>query len=241
MIRYNPSLDEGLNTKQVQYRIKNNFINKASTIENVSIFKIVFNNLITLYNLLNLYVAILFILSNSYKYIIFISVIVINSMINIIEELRTRKAINKVIDNKKVLVNVIRDSKNIVIDSDNIVLDDIVYYKKNSIIAADSIILDGSITVDESHLSGKEKIIVKNIGDIVFAKSKVISGKCTTRVDKVGINNYIYRVMNIIKYKNSTNSYIKNFLDIIVKVISIIVLILSIIFCIQTYILVLLL
>ena len=233
MIRYNPNINEGLNSNQVQYRIKNNYVNKIKVNKQKSILNIIIDNTFTLFNLLNLYVAVLFIICNSYKSIIFISVIVINSIICIINDLITRKTINKIIDNKKIMVDVTRDSKNIVLESSNLVLDDITHYHANSIIGADSIILDGSVVVDEASLSGKEKLVVKNINDTIYAKSKIVSGKCIARVDKVGNNNYIYKLMNIVKYKN-TNSYIKSFINNIVKYVSIITLILSIIIYMQT-------
>ena len=227
MIRYNPNINEGLNSNQVQYRIKNNHVNKVKVNKPKSILNIIIDNTCTLFNLLNLYVAILFIICSSYKCILFIGVIVFNSVIRIINELRTRAIINKIVDNKKIMVDVVRDSKNIVLESSNLVLDDITHYHANSIVGADSIILDGSVVVDEASLSGKEKLVVKNINDTIYAKSKIVSGKCISRVDKVGNNNYIYKLMNIVKYK-SINSYIKSFINNIVKVVSLITLILSI-------------
>ena len=233
MIRYNPNINEGLNSNQVQYRIKNNYINKIKVNKQKSILKIIVDNICTLFNLLNLYIAVLFIIVGSYKSIIFISVIVINSIIQIINELITRKIINKIIDNKKIMVDVTRDYKNIVLESSNLVLDDITHYKTGSIVGADSIILDGSVVVDEANLSGKEKLVVKNVNDTIYAKSKIVSGKCISRVDKVGNSNYIYKLMNIVKYKN-TNSYIQIFLTNIIKYVSIVTLILSVIIYIQT-------
>ena len=164
MIRYNPNINEGLSTNQVQYRIKNGHVNKNS--------------------------------------------------------------------NDNTLVTVIRDSKTISISKSDIVLDDIIVYKENSIIATDSVIVDGSIIVDEASLNGKMPTL-KTVGDMLYTGSKIITGKCISRADRIGNNNYIYKIINITKNKKK-KSYIKNILNTMIKYICILVLILGTIMYIHT-------
>ena len=232
MIRYNPSIEEGLNTSQVQYRNKYNYTNKINNIKIDSTNKIIFRNTLSYFNILNLYIAILFFLGKSYLGIIFILVILFNITINLIKEIRTRRTILKLnkLDNE--FVSVIRDSKIISISKKDIVLDDIIVYKDNNIIATDSIILDGEVEVDESCLNGK-KPTIKKVGDMLFTGSKIIMGKCICRADKVGDSNYLSKIVSITKNK-SNNIFIKRILNNIVKYVSIIIFILSIIFYIHT-------
>lgn len=230
MIRYNPNINEGLNNNQVQYRNKYNYINKIDDIKTNSIYKIILSNLVTYFNLLNLFIGILFYIGNSYKYIVFICVIVLNALINIIKEIRTNIVINKFKSSNE-FVNVIRESNIISINASDVVLDDIVLYKENSNIVTDSIILDGEVLVDESCLTGK-KPLIKRQGEMLYTGCKVITGKCICRAERVGNSNYLSKVINIVKKKKC--SYINRLLNTVILYTSIIVLILSIVFYIHT-------
>ena len=228
MIRYNPNINEGLNTAQVQYRNKYGYINTINDIKMDSIFKIIVSNLINLFNLLNLYIAILFFIGNSYIGFIFVGIIILNTLMRIVKELRTRAIINKFNKNNDVFTNVVRDSNTVSINKSSVVLDDIIVYKTNSNIVTDSIIIEGSVLVDESCLSGK-KPIIKNPDDMLYAGSKILGGKCICRAEKVGDKNYLSKIINVTKDKTDT-SYIKNILNRIIKYVSVIVVILSIVF-----------
>ena len=231
MIRYNPNINEGLNENQVQYRIKNNYINKSSSIKIEPIYKIVLSSFINLFNIINLYVAVLFFLSHSYISLIFVFIVIFNSVIHVIKEMRMRSIIRKL--NNDEFATVIRDSKTICINKNEVVLDDILIYKESSNIITDSIILEGSVLVDESCLSGKVPVIKKE-NDMLYTGSKIISGKCIARADKISNNNYISKIISITKNKND-NSYVKRIIDTMIKYIGILILILSIIIYIHTY------
>ena len=232
MIRYNPNINEGLKESQIQYRKKYNFVNKISNIKVDSIWKIISNNMLNLFNLLNLYIAILFLINKSYIGLLFILVILFNITINVIVCIRTKVIVDRINKNKNTIVNVIRDSKIISINRSDVVLDDIIIYKENSEVVTDSIILEGTILVDESCLNGKNPII-KSTNDMLYSGSKIITGKCICRADKIGDNNYISRIINIVKDRKN-NSFIEKVLDCITKYVSILVLILSIIIYIHT-------
>lgn len=230
MIRYSPNINEGLNTKQVQYRIKNNHTNVMPSMNTDSLIKIVFTNVFTLFNLLNIYVSILYIVSNSYKWIFFIFVFIINTFLNLYRDIKIKKSIDKVYV-KNIKNSVIRDSKNIMIPSDKIVLDDIINYNNHSIVTTDSVILEGSVLVDERNLSGIDSYSVKDIGNTLYAGSKIINGKCIARADKVGINNYLSK---IITHKKKYPSIIKNLITNIIRFVSAAVIGISIVVYIQT-------
>ena len=231
MIRYNPNINEGLNINQVQYRKKYNYVNTTNDIEVDSFYKIVFTNLVSIFNILNLYIAVLFFIERSYLGFIFIFIILLNTLLHIIKEVRTKIIIDK-FNKHDSLVSVIRDSKTICINKKDIVLDDIIVYKNNDVVATDSIILEGSILVDESCLNGKNPK-VKTTGEMVYTGSTIINGKCICRAEKIGNNNYLSKIINITKNKNNTSS-IKRVINNIIKYVSIIVIILSIIIYMHT-------
>ena len=230
MIRYSPNINEGLNTKQVQYRIKNNHINVMPSMKTDSLIKIILINIFTMFNFLNIYISVLYMVSNSYKWIFFISVFIINTFLNLYRDIKIKESIDKVYI-KNIKNSVIRDSKNIIISSDKIVLDDIINYNNHSIITTDSVILEGSVLVDERNLSGIDSYSVKDEGCILYAGSKIINGKCIARADRVGSNNYLSK---IITHKKRYPSVIKKLMNNIIKFVSIAVIIISIIIYIQT-------
>lgn len=235
MIRYNPKIDEGLNQEQVNYRIKNGYVNYNSDVKTKTIGQIIFYNVFTLFNILNLSLGILVFWVGSYKNLLFLGVVLCNTLISIIQEIRSKRAIDKLSIITVAKANVIRDSKSKVINIDEVVLDDIIVFKRGNQIIADSIIKEGKVEVNESLLSGEENLITKNVGDSLYSGSFVVSGKCTAKVEKVGENNYASKIVSEAKYIKKVNSEIMKTLKKIIKVISIIIIPLGVILFLRQY------
>ncbi len=235
MIRYNPKIDEGLTNSQVNYRIINNDINYNTEIKTKTISQIVFYNVFTLFNILNLGLGLLILWVKSYKNLLFLGVVICNTLISIIQEIRSKIIVDKlsIISNSK--VTVIRDSSEKLIDMNNVVLDDIIKFKRGQQVIADSIILDGTVEVNESLISGEEDLITKNIGDYLYSGSFIVSGKCIARVDKIGESSYASKITKEAKYIKKINSEIMNTLKRIIKIISIIIIPLGLILFLRQY------
>ena len=235
MIRYNQKIDEGLNQSQVNYRIKNGDYNYNSDVKTKTIGQIIFYNIFTLFNILNLCLGLLVFLVGSYKNLLFLGVVFCNTLISIIQEIRSKRAIDKLSIISSVSANVIRESKSKIINIEEVVLDDIIVYKRGNQIIADSIIKEGTVEVNESLLSGEENSIVKKEGDILYSGSFVVSGKCIAKVEKVAINNYAAKITHEAKYIKKVNSVIMNTLKKIIKIISIIIVPLGIMLFLRQY------
>ena len=235
MIRYNPKLDEGLNNSQVEYRFKNKDYNYNSSVKTKTIGQIVFYNVFTLFNILNLILGLLVFLVGSYKNLLFLGVAFCNTMISIIQEIRSKMAIDKLSIISSVTANVIRNGKSEIIDVDKVVLDDIIVYKRGNQVVTDSIIKEGCVEVNESLLSGEEKHITKKEGDVLYSGSFIVSGKCTCRVDKVANDNYASKITNEAKYIKKVNSEILSTLNKIIKIISILIIPIGIVIFIKQY------
>lgn len=223
MIRYNPNIKDGLNTEQLSYRIKHEQLNYNFNIKTKSIFKIILNNLFTLFNLLNLSLAFIVFLVDSYKNLLFLGVVVCNTLISTIQEIRAKRTIDKLSIINITKANVIRNGKIECIDIENVVLDDIIIYKRGNQVVADSIIKEGSVLVNESLISGEENQIEKHAGDFLYSGSFIVSGNATCKVERVGIDNYSTKIMNEAKYVKLVNSQIMYTLNKIIKYISIII------------------
>ena len=79
MIRYNPKPDEGLNQNQVDFRLKNNQYNYNSNVKTKTIGQIIFYNVFTLFNILNLCLGLLVFLVGEYKNLLFLGVVLCSS------------------------------------------------------------------------------------------------------------------------------------------------------------------
>lgn len=235
MIRYNPKIDEGLNQKQVDYRIKSGDYNYNSDVKTKTIGQIIFYDVFTLFNILNVCLALLIFWVGSYKNLLFLGVVICNTLISIIQEIRTKRAIDKLSIISSVNANVIRDGKSKIIDIDKVVLDDIIVYKRGNQIIADSIIKEGIVEVNESLLSGEENSITKKEGDILYSGSFIISGRCTAKVEKVSVNNYASKITKEAKYIKKVNSVIMITLKKIIKIISIVIVPLGILLFLKQY------
>ena len=223
MTRYEPKIDEGLTSEQVKSRIQSGYCNYNSDIKTKSIQDIVISNIFTLFNILNFSIAVFIFLVRSYKNLFFMGVVVCNTLISIIQEIRSKKIIDKLSIISSTKANVIRDGKLQSISIDEVVLDDVIKYKRGNQIVSDSIILDGQVEVNESLISGEENSITKKPGDILYSGSFVVSGECVCRVDKVGKDNYSSKITDGARYIKKVNSVIINTLKKVIKVISIVI------------------
>lgn len=235
MVRYNPKVDEGLTTEQVNYRIKNGYVNYNSDVKTKTIGQIIFYNSFTLFNMLNLSLGLLILWIRSYKNLLFLGVVLCNTLISIVQEIRSKKAIDKLSIISSASANVIRDSKSKIIKIDEVVLDDIIIFKRGNQVVADSIIKEGTVEVNESLLSGEENSITKHAGDSLYSGSFIVSGKCTCKVERVGENNYASKITKQAKYIKKVNSEIMKTLKKIIKIISIIIVPLGIVLFLRQY------
>ena len=223
MIRYNPKIEDGLTTEQVNYRIKNGQVNYKSDVKTKTIGQIIFYNVFTLFNILNLCLGLFIFWVKSYKNLLFLGVVLCNTLISIIQEIRSKRVVDKLSIISSTKVSVVRDSKCISIPINDVVLDDIVSYKRGNQVVADSIIKDGTVEVNESLISGEENAITKHIGDTLYSGSFIVSGKCISKVERVGKDNYASKITDGAKYIKKVNSEIMQTLKKIIKIISIII------------------
>lgn len=228
-MRYNPDIYTGLSDKQVKLRKEQGLINYDTSIKTLSIPSIISKNVFTLFNLLNLVIASFIFFVGSYKNLLFLGIVFCNTIISIIQEIRSKKIIDKlnVVAEKKVLV--IRDGKEFLILTDSLVLDDIVKYKIGNQIIADSIIKKGVVEVDESFITGEANHVLKKKGDMLYSGSFIVSGRCICKVEHVGLDNYTAKISRDAKYIKKVNSVIVNTLNKIIKIISFVIVPLGII------------
>ena len=220
----------GLTNKEIEERINSGKINHNTTIKTKSVKEIFRTNICTLFNFLNLFLAFLVFLVGSYKNLLFLGTILCNTLIGIIQELKSKKIIDKLslIVSKK--VTVIRNGENKFITPEQIVMDDLIKLMPGEQIVTDSIIKKGKIEVNESLITGEINPIQKNIGDTILSGSFVVSGEALAQVIHVGEENYTYKITKEAKYLKPIGSEIMKSLKKIIKLISYIIVPIGILF-----------
>ena len=229
MERYEPKKDIGLTKEQVAKRISEGLVNYDDQPKTKSIKQIIASNFFTYFNFLNIALgaAVLTagILNNQLfeglKNCLFMGVIIINSIISIIEEIISKKIIDRLSVISESKVTTIREGKKEELSLDELVLDDVTILTVGHQIVADSIILDGEVEVNESFLTGEPDAILKKKGDMLLSGSFIVSGSCTAKVEHVGQENYVATISKEAKYQKKANSVIMDSFEKLLKILSI--------------------
>lgn len=221
--RYNPDIKFGLKPKEVEERNRSGFVNTSSIPKTKSIKQIILIHTFTLFNILNLCLALCIFLVKSYRNLLFLGVVFCNTIISIYQEIKAKKIVDKLslVSEKK--VTVIRNGKKESISFEDIVLDDIVEYKLGNQIVADAKIMDGICEVNESFITGEANSIIKKKGDFVLSGSFLVSGSIITKTEKVGKENYISIISDSAKYIKKCNSEIMLTIKKVIKILSIVI------------------
>lgn len=185
------SLLHGLSKEQVKSRFEQGKYNKLSKPSTKSTKEILKDNICTRFNLYNLLIALALALVGAWSNMAFFLIIILNAFIGILQELRAKKLIEELSILSAPQVRVIRDGQFQEIETDGLVLDDIMALESGMQICADAMVERGRIEVNEALLTGESDPILKETGDIVLSGSSVISGQCRASVIHVGEENYV--------------------------------------------------
>ncbi len=213
----------GLTNEQVQARIAEGQVNANENPNTRTYKQIIMENSLTFFNFLNVALLVMVLLVGSYKNSAFMGIIVINTVIGIVQEIRAKKTIDQLAILTESKTVVLREGKKWTISTEKLVLDDIIYLKTGDQIPADAKVLEGCMEVNESLLTGEADNLAKNPGDELFSGSFVTSGEACCQVIHVGKDNYAAQITSEAKEFKRHNSELRNALNAILKVISIII------------------
>ena len=212
---------KGLTEQEVIELKEKGLVNYNSDVKTKSIYQIIIGNFFTLFNFLNFGLALAIFLVGSYKNLLFLGVVFCNTLISTIQEIRSKRVIDKLSLLNESKATVIRDGVERQIGIHEIVLGDIIKLKAGNQIVSDSRILDGEILVNESLITGESESVTKNKNMEILSGSFVVSGSCLAEVIHVGADNYTAQISAEAKYIKKVNSEIMNFINKIIKYISI--------------------
>lgn len=227
----------GLSAEQVKRRFaqgENNYKVESSTL---SVSEIVRSNVCTYFNLVFAVIAVLLAIVGAWSDMLFLPIIVANTCIGIIQEVHSKKVLDKLSILNAPHTVVIRDGKRQEIPADQLVLDDIVEFSAGSQIPADAKVVSGELQVNESLITGESDEIEKREGDSLLSGSFVVSGKACARLEKVGKDSYISKLtLQATKSKKGEQSEMIRSLNYLIMVMGIIIIPIGIALFVQSFI-----
>ena len=207
----------GLSLDEVQQRIDAGQVNVNMELKTKSVRELIIENTLTLFNLINVILAVLVIITGSFKNLTFLLIVILNTGIGIFQSLRSKRMVDKLTLLVSKRARVIRGGEESEIDLEQIVKDDIVRLGRGDQIPADAVVVQGEAQVNESLLTGESDLIRKVPGSHLMSGSFVDSGVVCARVEHVGADNYVARINNEAKCVKKVNSEIMNALNAIVR------------------------
>ncbi len=223
--RFSPKLNKGLTQSQVETRFRQFLFNDTNKKYSRSYASIFIGNICTFFNLLCLIAFIALVLANTQGFSNYLVIIITtaNIVIGIIQEIRSKLAIDKLSILANNSVKVIRDGETIEIPVQEIVLDDVIILELGSQVPADVILAEGAVEVNESLLTGESVSIKKQAGDLLYAGSFIASGSGKFRVEKVGKETYLEKLTSKAKKYKRPNSELMNSTKLIIKCVSLLI------------------
>lgn len=195
-------------------------LNKFELKAHKSVKDIFFANIFTLFNTINVLLAVLVLFTGSFRNLMFMLVIIVNTSIGIYQELKAKKILDKLSLLVEDKVKVFRDNEVEYISSNEIVLGEYMQLEVGNQIVCDACVIQGDIECDESLLTGESDMITKKAGDKLFSGSFVVSGSCIAKVINVGKDNYINKLAQQAKVYKVYPSKLRDSLNYILKMAS---------------------
>jgi len=189
--RVEASPEFGLTYQQARERLENGYANIKPASAEKTVAQVFMGHIFTYFNLVFFILGLCTLLWGGIGNIFFLNVVIINTIIGIVQELRSKRALAKLSFITAPNATVIRDGNQITIPTDNAVLDDIVVFSPDQQIYADAIVLHGECQVNEAMVTGESDEITKKAGDFLLSGSFIVSGECIARLDKVGRDSFV--------------------------------------------------
>ncbi|MDN6596516.1 MAG: HAD-IC family P-type ATPase [Lentilactobacillus parabuchneri] len=226
----NVNPDLGLPDAQVQAQIKSGHKNTAEQSLTRSVREILQDNIFTLFNLINVVLGGLVFYTGSYKNLLFLGIAFFNTAIGIIQEIRSKRQVDKMVLLAEGKINVVRNGEDVQLRPEDIVLGDIIQLGRGDQIPVDGeVVRSRGIEVDESPITGESSTISKAIGDPLTSGTYLIGGSGKMLVTKVGADTFVNHLSNEAKQGKDTSSILLNTINRIIKVLTYVIIPLGII------------
>ncbi len=168
--------------------------------------------------------------TGSYKNLLFLGIAFFNTAIGIIQEIRSKRQVDKMVLLAEGKINVVRNGEDVQLRPEDIVLGDIIQLGRGDQIPVDGeVVRSRGIEVDESPITGESSTISKAIGDPLTSGTYLIGGSGKMLVTKVGADTFVNHLSNEAKQGKDTSSILLNTINRIIKVLTYVIIPLGII------------
>ncbi len=192
--RVTPPIEQGLTDSQVRLRMENGYTNIMPEDTSHSVKQIIKSNVFTFFNLLFILLAAAIIAVGSYKNLLFMPVVIVNTVIGIVQELRAKKVLDQLTVISAPQATVVRSGQRQQVPVDQLVIDDLIVLGAGNQIPADAVVLNGQVQVNESLITGESDEVTKNVDDSLYSGSYVVSGYCIAVLQQVGADSFAARL-----------------------------------------------
>ncbi|MDA9470848.1 cation-translocating P-type ATPase [Enterococcus sp. 5H] len=213
-----PDNIKGLSDQEVQQRYAEGKVNKETEDLSRTTKQIILDNSLTLFNFINLFLAVSVFLVGYPKNALFFWIIIVNTAIGVIQEIHAKKTIDKLSLVNKTEVTVLRENRLVTVLQDEIVLDDVLVLALGNQVPSDGIVIHSeSLEVDESLLTGESDKITKQNGDKIMSGSFITSGLGYVQITAVGEDNFVSKLSKEAKTEKKSTSELMNSLNLLIK------------------------
>lgn len=233
---FSPSPREGLSPDEAARRREQGLGNASTADEGKTLWQILRENLFTLFNLLNVCLALALLLVGSYRNMLFMGVVISNTLIGTVQELRARNTIRKLQVLSAPTVHVMRGGTEEACKPDDLVKGDVVILRAGDQVCADAIVLEGSGAANESLLTGESEAVIKHRHDWLMSGSYITEGRFVAQLERVGDDSYANRLTRSARKIKRPQSALMTDLNKLIKLVSCILVPLGILlFCKQYF------
>ncbi len=189
-----PDSELGLSSAQAQERADAGWANLPIDPPGKTVGQIVRSNVFTYFNMLFFFLAACVLAVGSWQNVMFMGVVLANIAIGIVQELRSKRTLDKLTLLTAPQGAVIRDGRRRKIPTSEMVRDDIVEFSAGDQIFADAVVVAGECSANEALITGEADEIKKKPGDELLSGSFVVSGQCRARLTRVGADSFANRL-----------------------------------------------
>ena len=186
--------ETGLSSAQAQERVDAGWANLPIDPPGKTVGQIIKSNVFTYFNMLFFLLAAFVLVFGTWQNAMFLGVVFANIAIGIVQELRSKRTLDKLTLLTAPHGAVIRDGRQRKIPTSEMVRDDIVVFSAGSQIFADAVVVAGECSVNEALITGEADEIKKPAGADLLSGSFVVSGECRARLTQVGADSYANRL-----------------------------------------------
>lgn len=213
-----PTTIKGLSDQEVEQLYTEGKYNKEVEDLSRTTKQIILDNSLTLFNFINLFLAVAVFAVGYPKNALFFWIIIINTAIGVIQEIHAKKTIDKLSIVNKTEVTALRDNRLLKIFQDEIVLGDVLVLSLGNQVPSDGIVLHAEgMEVDESLLTGESDKITKQNGDKIMSGSFITAGLGFVKINAVGEDNFVSKLSKEAKTEKPSTSELMNSLNLLIK------------------------